>query len=50
MVYTERAEVAAVSSGTSQVKIKQRCSYTLGWIFKVRYEKLVTHLGVTRDK
>ena len=28
MVYTERAETAAVSRGTSHVTIKQRCKYT----------------------
>ena len=28
MVYTERAETAAVSRGTSQVTDKQRCKYT----------------------
>ena len=28
MVYTERAEAAAVSRGTSHVTTKQRCKYT----------------------
>ena len=28
MVYTERAEMATVSSGTSNVRTKQRCNYT----------------------
>ena len=28
MVYTERAEAAAVSRGTSHVTTKQRCEYT----------------------
>ena len=31
MVYTERAEMAAVSSGTSHVTTKQQCSYTT-WV------------------
>ena len=28
MVYTQRAETAAVSRGTSHVTTKQRCKYT----------------------
>ena len=28
MMYTERAEMAAVSRGTSYVTTKQRCKYT----------------------
>ena len=28
MVYTERAEMAAVSHGTSHVTVKERCKYT----------------------
>ena len=46
MVYTERAETAAVSRGTSHlVRTKQHCLYTT-WvdIFKTRYKKLVAHL------
>ena len=31
MVYTERAETAAVSRGTSHVTTKQRCKYTT-WV------------------
>ena len=39
MVYTERAETAAVSRGTSHVTAKRR--YTpLRWIFKTRYTPL----------
>ena len=42
MVYTERAETAAVSRGTSHVSA---VSTSLPWIFKkTRYKKLVTHV------
>ena len=46
MVYTERAEMAAVSRGTSHVAIKQRCKYVhhFGGFSKMRYKKLVTHV------
>ena len=41
MVYTERAETAAVSCGTSHVSA---VSTQLRWIFKkTRYKKAVTH-------
>ena len=42
MVYTERAEMAAVSCGTSHASA---VSTPLRWIFKkTRYKKLVTHV------
>ena len=47
MVYTERAETAAVLNGTSHVTTTQKPSTVctpLGLIFKVHYKKLVTHL------
>ena len=47
MVYTERAETATVSRGTSHVKTKQRSKYTSSVaIVKTRYEKrhALTHL------
>ena len=45
MVYTERADMAAVSRGTSHVIIKQRCKYTTSVdIQKMRNKKLVTHV------
>ena len=43
MVYTELAETAAVSSGTSRVATKQLLSIPLGWIFKTRYKKSYSH-------
>ena len=47
MVYSERAEMAAVSCGTSHVTVKQRCNYTTSVDIKkenkkTRHEKLVT--------
>ena len=45
MVFTERAEMAAVSRGTSHVTIQQHCIYTTSVdIQKTRYKKLVTHV------
>ena len=45
MVYTERAEMAAVSHGTSHVTVKERCKYNhFGGYSKTRYKKLVTHV------
>ena len=42
MVYTERADMAAVSRGTSQASA---VSTPLRWIFKqTRYKKLFTHV------
>ena len=41
MVYTERAETAAVSCGTSHASAVSR---PLWWILKTRYKKLVTHV------
>ena len=41
MVYTERAETAAVSRGTSHVTTKQRCKYiTSVDMQKTRYKNL----------
>ena len=45
MVYTERAETAAVSRGTSHVKNKQRCKYTSSAeIRNALLKATVTHL------
>ena len=41
MVYTERAEMAAVSCGTSHASA---VSTPLRWILETRYENLVTHV------
>ena len=41
MVFTERAEMAAVSCGTSHVST---ISTPLSWIFKTQFKKLVTHV------
>ena len=41
MVYTERAEMAAVLCGTSDASA---VSTPLRWIFKTRYKKLFTHV------
>ena len=47
MMYTERAETAAVSRGTSQVTTKQRCKYTTSVDDSLKnfgaIEKQVTH-------
>jgi len=40
-VYTERAEMAADSCGTSHASA---VSTPLRWIFKTRYKKLFTHV------
>ena len=50
MMYTERAETAAVILGTSHVTAKQRFKYIpLRWIFQTRCKKLQS-LRVTCDK
>ena len=41
MVYTERAEMAAVSCETSHASA---ASTPLGWISKTRYKKLLIHV------
>ena len=42
--YTERAKMAAISSGTSHVTTKQHCKYTTLVDIQTCYKKLVTHL------
>ena len=45
MVYTVRAQTAAVLCGTSHITTQQRCTHiTSVDIKKTRYEELVTHL------
>ena len=39
MVYTERAETASVSRGTSHITTKQRCKYTTSVDIKTCYKK-----------
>ena len=44
-VYTEHAQTAAVSRGTSHITTKQRCNYTTSVDIQKRgIKKLVTHL------
>ena len=40
MVYTERAEMAAVSSGTSHVRTQHRCSHTT-WVYCIPAKRAV---------
>ena len=44
VVYTESAETAAVSCGTSHATTEQRCAYTTLVDIKNAYKKLITHL------
>ena len=51
LVYTERAEMTAVSRGTctSHVRIKQRCNYTIcldiqSWLYKATVTDLESHM------
>ena len=51
MVYTERAETAAVARGTSHVTTKQRCKHTTSVdIQNLLQKETVTHLKITYDK
>ena len=47
MVYSERAETAALSCGTIHASAK---STPLEWIYKKRYKKLVTHVTSARER
>ena len=53
MVYTERAEMAAVSRGTSHVTTKKRCKYTTSMDTQnALYKDTVIHLesNVTKEQ
>ena len=44
MVYTESAETAAISCGTSHATTEQRCTHTTSVDIKIRVKKLINHL------
>ena len=51
MVYTERAETAAVSRGTSHITTKQRCAYTTYVDIQKRAVKSYSHsFRITYEK